>query len=74
MAGGGSDGAELSGCLQGGRRGLDRGEAARAAAEAEPPKKKTSRDAKETPVWLLVWFHLTKVFKRRDPVGHNWLT
>ena len=56
MAGGGSDGAELSGRLEGGR-GLDRGEAARAAAEAEPPKKKTSsRDVKKTPVWLLAWF------------------
>ena len=63
MAGGGSDGSELSGRL-GGRRGLDRGEAARApaaAAEAEPPKKKTSRDVKETPVRLLAWFPLTKV-------------
>ena len=57
MAGGGSDGSELSGRLEGGRgfdgSGLDRGEAAAAAAEAEPPKKKTSRDVKEIPVWLL---------------------
>ena len=75
MAGGGSDGAELSGRLGGGR-GLDRGEAARAAAaEAEPPKKKTSsRDVKETPVWLLVWFLSLKFLRRRDPIGQIWLT
>ena len=68
MAGRGSDGAELSGRLEGGR-GLDRGEAAAAAAEAEPPKKKTSRDVKETPVWLLAWFPLKKVSEGRDPIG-----
>ena len=56
MAGGGSDGSELSGRLEEGRGldvvgGLDRGEAT--AAAAEPPKKKTSRDVKEIPVWLL---------------------
>ena len=73
MAGGGSDGAELSGRLQGGRRGLDRGEAARAAAaEAETPKKKTSsRDIKETPVWLLVLFPLTKVSGKKGPDRAN---
>ena len=73
MAGGGSDGAELSGRLEGGRgpdgSGLDRREAAAAAAEAEPPKKKTSRDVKETLVWLLAWFPLKKVSEGRDPIG-----